>query len=182
MKLSRRRLEAMDKRQAAIHESGHLTIGCSESCWCRAWIFPDSPDDPYVTKTWLGRYEQPPPMSSTTAVAGVVAECWMDDPGTEAWQIVEMIEDEGVLPSPTDISGFPIAAEMTRTVDQALALLKQHRAFFEWAVRKLIREKYISEYAAAKRFYMLDPGRKEEFRRMEEEAWEHVRRAQSRCR
>lgn len=155
MMLDESDIRTHDKRQAAIHEAGHLTVALASGVSGRAWIFPTETEDLLEAKTWTGKFATVGcPNSPEICIAGVVAECWVEDSQVEASEIVEFIEDEFVIPSPTDMKGIPVVSE--KLVSTALELLRAYKTFFDWAVAELINDEVITDGMASEYFRSVD--------------------------
>jgi hypothetical protein len=127
-KLSSRKLEALDRRAAAVHEAGHVVIGREVGIKAlSARIFRIGDGDISNNKTWGGqtRYSAPERLSqhkwAMFAVAGTVGElCWRRE---EDWDW----EDPAAL-SPTDWAGCGCepgapSRAMLKAIDMTVALL-----------------------------------------------------------
>src|SRR5262245_12197464 len=95
---SLKRIVARDRRLAAIHEAGHVTLArhldAQVAC---AWLENNYRSDPLSEKQWIGhchfKFDKSPSRKTKTlvamvAVAGAVAEqCWQREPFffPEAW-------------------------------------------------------------------------------------------------
>ena len=143
-----------DKRWAAIHEVGHLTV--ARALGCNGWtcIYPAPTNDVINEMTCAGHFRQ---MHSEAdrpeiGVAGIVAECWVEDPDTDACSIAELIDIGSCVPSDSDMrmihgavyeGGWPEISKDLISV--ALELLRENKTFFEWAVAELMNEHGISD-------------------------------------
>lgn len=143
-----------DKRRAAIHEAGHLTVACAMGSNGGTHISPTHTKDPVNEKTWGGQFRQVGWESEhpEIGVAGVVAECWVDDPDVATWEIADYILDGFIVPSDSDLrmihgavyeGDWPEISE--DLIDYTLVLLRENKTFFEWAVAELINEHVISD-------------------------------------
>lgn len=147
-KMTQQEIEAREKRGAAIHEAGHLTVAVAIGQRARASIWKHD-GDPELEKTWTGRaggYGIHP----LIAVAGIVAECL--DESDDAQEIDEWIDCEIVLPSATDLAHFPPAEKRVEVIAEAIEILKEHKAFFDWAVAELIENHVITDGMADENF------------------------------
>lgn len=142
----------------AIHEAGHLVVAVATGVRGRAWIFPSGTLDPINERTWGGKFdlcfdptfELTEPMAAVIGAAGVVAECWSDDPLIESWEILDWIDLVCVEPSATDLALMGVVSE--DTISKALELLRGHREFFDWAVTSLLEDKVIPDGLAWDKF------------------------------
>jgi hypothetical protein len=155
------RIEALDRRNAAVHEAGHKVIARHVGVTAfnaEIWRNHDAGKD---GRTWLGniRVERSPRISrlrmAMVAVAGAIAEyVWsgeadfLENEGELAWH-------EEAIMSPTDwdmaacAPGEPNAAFM-RAVDKVLVLLRDPlRAELYASSRSLIVESRTHTIAAA---------------------------------
>jgi hypothetical protein len=68
-------------------------------------------------------------------------------------EIADWIDDGLVSPSSTDSTQFPASYEgKLAAVIEGLALLLKHKAFFDWAVERLIEAEVITDGMAAEKF------------------------------
>ena len=81
-----------DKREAAIHEAGHLTVGLALSVHGSAWVYRSQTVDPENEKLWVGKHEAQGLITAAVAISGLVAECWVENPVTSADEIADWIE------------------------------------------------------------------------------------------
>ena len=149
-------IRTRDKRNAAIHEAGHLTVALALKVRGRAWIFPSATHDMMAEKLWVGKFQAMTCQGVSRPViciAGVVAECLADDPQIEATEIVDFIDCGIVTPSPTDMMGISVVSE--EIVSTALELCRENKTFFDWAVAKLIRDESVTDGMAGDYFHSL---------------------------
>ena len=79
--------EAEDKRGAAVHEAGHLTVAAALHLpGAMASIEPTNTSDPYHEHLWTGKHGFYGALPASVAVAGTVADCLDDEPGIAAPQ------------------------------------------------------------------------------------------------
>jgi hypothetical protein len=143
--------DAYDKRKAAIHEAGHLTVAMATGKRCRAELHTTGTANADQVKYWTGRAgEYGIHFTPIVAVAGIVAECMdeTDDP----WAIDEFIECGVVVPSESDLKLFPPEDQRLAVITQAIDLLNRHKTFFDWAVAELIEGEVITDGMAADNF------------------------------
>lgn len=106
------RMEAYDRRLAAIHEAGHALIAIHLGYKAHAWIHRNETADPLREKTWLGHMtvhnlptEPGHPHVRMVAVAGMVGEtlwkCGHDEEYAEPWGWEDYLLDEASM-SPSD--------------------------------------------------------------------------------
>jgi hypothetical protein len=146
-------IERCDKREAAIHEAGHLTVGLALGVHGSAWVYKSETTDPENEKLWVGKHESNGPTTGAVAVSGLVAECWVESATSIPDEITDWIDDGIVSPSPTDSARFPATyEEKLAAVAEALSKLQQHKAFFDWAVAELIEHETITDGLAAEKF------------------------------
>ncbi|HZN36033.1 MAG TPA: hypothetical protein VFB80_19520 [Pirellulaceae bacterium] len=146
-------IKRRDKREAAIHEAGHLTVGLALGVRGSAWVYRSETTDPDNEKLWIGKHEAHGLVTATVAVSGLVAECWVEKPETSPDEIADWIDDGLVSPSPTDKTRFPESYEETLTaIVEAHAILVKHKRFFEWAVDELIKFETITDGMAAEKW------------------------------
>jgi hypothetical protein len=149
-------IERCDKREAAIHEAGHLTVGLALGVHGSAWVYRSQTIDQENEKLWVGKRETHDPITAAVTLSGLVAECWVENPETSADDITDWINDGLVSPSATDEAQFPAAyEEKLAAVVEALQLLQKHKAFFDWAVEQLIDAEVIADGMAAEKFHEL---------------------------
>jgi hypothetical protein len=146
-------IERCDKREAAIHEAGHITVGLALGIRGSAWVYTSQTIDPENEKLWVGKHATRDPITAAVAVSGLVAECWVENPETSADEITDWIDDGLVSPSATDEAQFPTSYEgKLAAVVEALELLQKHKAFFDWAVEQLIDTEAITNGMAGEKF------------------------------
>src|SRR4029453_2154469 len=104
-------IERCDKREAAIHEAGHLTVGLALGVHGDAWVYRRQTIDPENEKLWVGKRETHEPITAVVALSGLVAECWVENPETRADEIADWIDEGLVSPSSTDNAQFPASYE-----------------------------------------------------------------------
>ena len=149
-------IERCDKREAAIHEAGQLTVGLALGIRGSAWVYRSETIDPANEKLWVGKREAYGLVYSAVAISGLVAECWVENPATSSDEITDWIDDGLISPSPEDSANLPSSYEgKLAAVVEALALLQKHKAFFDWAVEKLINDDLITDGVAWERFQAL---------------------------
>lgn len=155
MQLTIEEIKMQDRRRAAIHESGHLTVAVALGIDARAWVYENKGCDVWESHTWLGRMEatRHPP---SVAVAGVVAECWAKDPEVDCWNIGEFIRLDVITPSPTDLVNFPADEKLEETIEESLVLLVKYKKFFDWAVARLVEDEGITNGEARDQFDEFD--------------------------
>ncbi len=163
-----------DKESAAVHEAGHATVaavfcwregkgrsirldepvaGLSEVCLGRvaAHIRRTQTNDPMCEKTWVGsttHWEMDLDVSdkATINVAGIVAECLVEDDQVEADEIVDYWESEVIEPSDTDYKGIPDSWEArSAAVERALRLLREHSALLKAVAAELVRSEAVTD-------------------------------------
>jgi hypothetical protein len=67
-------IERCDKREAAIHEAGHLTAGLALGVHGSAWVYRSQTIDPENEKLWVGKRETHDPITAAVALReGAVA-------------------------------------------------------------------------------------------------------------
>lgn len=145
-----------DKRRAAIHETGHLTVAVALGMDARAWLYENEGCDVWQTHTWGGKMEAKGRHPPSVAVAGVVAECWAKDPDVDCWNIGEFIRLDVITPSPTDLVNFPPDDKLEEAIEEALTLLEKYKKFFDWSVARLIEDEGITNGEARDQFDELD--------------------------
>ena len=138
-----------DRRQAAIHEAGHLTVACMRGVqFARACIYRrDDVTDPREQKTYGGQMSSGD-MPPCVYVAGEVAEAVAADPDVEADELVEWIWMDLMGTSPTDAAGMPEdSAALYEAVVEAMDLLRSDvgRRFLDWAVAQLCEYELITD-------------------------------------
>ncbi len=140
---------AHDRRQAAIHEAGHLTVACMRGVqFARACIYRrDDVTDPREQKTYGGQMSSGD-MPPCVYVAGEVAEALATDPDVDADELVEWIEMDLMGTSPTDAVGMPKDSKaLHEAVVEAMGLLRSDmgRRFFDWAVAQLCEHELVTD-------------------------------------
>ncbi len=106
------RIQAYDRRLAAIHESGHALVSLHLGYDADAWIYPREISDPLSEKTWAGHatmrnmpIECHHPHRRMVAIAGMVAErIWQsgyDEDYVEPYGWEDHLRDEDCM-SPAD--------------------------------------------------------------------------------
>ena len=157
-------LISSDKRWAAIHEAGHLTVACAIGCNGSPYLLPIPTDDVQNESTWRGQFQQVPwePSHPEIGVAGVVADYRVNAPDFDAREIAKYIKLGIHKPSDSDMrmihgavyeGGWPEIRE--DLIDFALEQLQENKTFFEWAVAELINEHVISDGEANDQFEQL---------------------------
>ena len=149
-------LISRDKRLAAIHEAGHLTVACAGGSNGRAYLLPIPTADVKNESTWRGQFLPLKafwePVRPEIGVAGVVADYWAADPDFNARRIAKFIKRGIHTPSDSDLrmihgavyeGGWPEISKDLISV--ALELLRENKTFFEWAVAELMNEHAISD-------------------------------------
>lgn len=116
---------AHDRRMAAVHEAGHLTVAHMKQVTnARASIYRhEDAGDPMEMKTYGGQVigSHLPP---SAYVAGQAAEALDEDPNVAADQLIEYGQRDLMATSPTDFLGIPQEYEpLYEAVVEALALL-----------------------------------------------------------
>src|SRR5262245_52737797 len=145
--------ERRDKMKAAQHEAGHLTVCVASGVRGAVRLFRNEVADVDLEKTWLGSHDAYGPVSAAIAVAGVVAESWVDDQDVTPVSLTQEIEDEIIEPSPTDWKHIRRDGRAIHAaVVEALTALEKHKSFFKWAVAKLIKDEVVTEGMAAEKF------------------------------
>jgi len=138
-----RKLDAQDRRKAAIHEAGHLTVACALGYKARAWIIPTGATDPLREYLWNGQCESAC-KAPEYAIAGVVAETWAENGDIDPSELCDFIDlYEGRL-SPTDRALIPEGLEF-EAIQRALRLLQENHRFFKWAVRTLLDAELVTD-------------------------------------
>lgn len=147
--------DRLDKRAAAIHEVGHLTVALYEGSGGSAWLERNTTRNVAADdKSWLGKFHGK--ITPAVAVAGIVAEVLEDEPGIQGREIVWYLEDEICIPSDSDKQYFPPAEQLEGVVAVALAALKEHKTFFDWAVSMLVEGEVITDGMAREHFENLN--------------------------
>ena len=121
-------INAHDKRKAAIHEAGHVTVAMAIGKRCWAELHTTGTANPDQESCWTGRSGgYGIRFAPVIAVAGIVAECMdeTDDPR----DIDEWIEYGVVLPSETDMKFFTPEKQRLAIFTQAIDLLKRQSRF-----------------------------------------------------
>lgn len=139
-----------DKRVAAVHEAGHLTVAVVSGCRASAWIGPSGTLDPFAEKLWIGQTQHRPPRTANDAalgVAGAVAEI-MDVDALDPSDIAILIESDETALSETDRQSLG-DADLLEAVNAAVAILYQHADFHEWVVAELLEHESIATGALA---------------------------------
>lgn len=83
-----KRIQARDRRKAAVHEAGHMVIARHFGAQAEGWLFRNEDARVSEENTWVGRMEfwgaaLKPLQLRMIACAGTVAEfCWM---GEDVW-------------------------------------------------------------------------------------------------
>src|SRR5688500_11841218 len=149
-KMTAEEIERRDKREAAIHEAGHLTVGLALGIRGSAWVYKSQTVDPENEKLWIGKHESQGPITAAAALSGLVAECWVDNRATRPDEITDWIDDGLVSPSSTDSALFPATyVEKLAAVVESHELLLKHKVFFEWAIEKLVNAEVVTDGMAA---------------------------------
>jgi hypothetical protein len=154
------KVKAADKLKAAAHEAGHLTVGLACGIACSAWLYPsEEPVDLWTERGWCGsteRYystERIPAMG----VAGVVAECLLENEDYDAEEIADWIDWGTIEPSESDWRNLERTPEaIFPATEQAVRLLREHAEFWRWATRELVENEYVSERQAKEWFRELE--------------------------
>ena len=133
-----------DKRDAAIHEAGHVVVGIiCDQLNMKAKIWRGTPADPIGDRIWRGNADAPGlarRLSAAMSVAGLAAEDLDDDSLVTAAYCVELV-DQGRELSVSDRRGYPTEhAEQIKAFDVALTTLRKHREFFDWLVNQLVAD------------------------------------------
>lgn len=128
------RMEAYDRRLAAIHEAGHALVAIHLGYKADAWIHRNETADPLREKTWVGHMtmhdlpnELDHPDVRMVAVAGLVAEtlwkCGHDEEYADPWGWEDHLLDEdsmsrsdwrlaGCAPGEPDDELFDVVAQV----------------------------------------------------------------------
>jgi hypothetical protein len=138
-----------DMRKAAAHEAGHIVVGAIyDRITCDAFIRPCITSDPSRNYTWTGlayAMNLSKPLSAPMSVAGMAAELLDNDPLITANKCIEWLELVEEL-SETDKCGLPADRQARfEAFEEALAVLRNHKLFFDWAVEQLINERVITK-------------------------------------
>ncbi len=101
-------IEKHDKRQSAVHEIGHAVVAFTKGIIMRAWLEPSGTKDPRFDKTWIGHIQNvyggfDSVGAPAIGVAGIVAECFSDEPDIAAEEIVERWKNQNLTPSESDL-------------------------------------------------------------------------------
>jgi len=154
MQPTKQQMQLLDKVSTAIHEAGHLTVALALNIECEASarLVPNDHTKNWMEERYWTGTTRALFMTSVVAVAGAVADYWRDDPGVEAWQIDDYLDEALDELSPSDVAQFPSPGKRPRAVARALALLRNHKRFFEWAVVELVVCEEINEDDAAEQF------------------------------
>jgi hypothetical protein len=134
-----------DKRLAAAHEAGHFVVCAYYGQFVQAKIERSESTDLSSERAWVGQVEiDDGDWTPAMAVAGEVAVALVEEP--EYWNdlvglvddAMEEIRDDPNYLSPTDRAAFPNDEIRQRSaIIEALAILQNNRAFFEWASNEL---------------------------------------------
>ena len=152
--------EKFDKLKSAQHEAGHLTVShATGEATFAAWIQKTDTVDRRKELTWggsSGGYFVK--MSPLIAVAGITAEmvAFKLKVAPDAAMIEDLIITRALVPSDSDLKHFPPADQLQATIGEALALLKKHKAFFDWAVSMLVEGEIITDGMARDTFEKLN--------------------------
>jgi hypothetical protein len=143
-RLSKKEIEARDKRRAAIHEAGHAIYAHSKGMLLTVEVFPSGTTKPAEEKTWVGRtsfYGQLRKKDKAVmSLVGVVAEYLDEDPDVDWIAVEDYLEDSGVTLSETDRSGIPTdRRKLIAAIETALDFLRQNKSLFDHVVAALLR-------------------------------------------
>lgn len=152
-----------DKRRAAWHEAGHLTVLYAKGGQGRAHVEPTHATDLIHNSAWRGQCQTVGGcMCPVVCIAGKVAEEMMSEDsliGADG-DVVDWLEydyGDALLEelSRTDRERIPddiTYDDLLAIVKEAHALIVGNRAFFDWCVRELIEGEIVTDGMATEQF------------------------------
>lgn len=153
-------IDLYEKRSAAIHEAGHVTVAASFFRYCGAFIRREGNGGDETLHKWIGQavtgrecHGLEPMKKAAVGIAGITAECLMEDEELDGFTLVDYIDSDAIAPSPTDwvamkYIGTPDeydCGKMESAADTAIAAIKAHRALFDWVRAQLLDEGTVSD-------------------------------------
>lgn len=149
--------EPEDKRRAAFHEAGHITVGIAYDVWgCDATIRFDS-----ERARWDGNCDYDETSGRGRCVHGmggatgewlaVQSECTPDD-------VIDAISRGAVVVSESDRAACPTDQARTAAIRKSHRLLVKYGSFLAWAANRLIDEQFLSTDEARAEFVRRFPG------------------------
>jgi hypothetical protein len=167
-------LESDDKKTAARHEAGHLTVAVACGMRASAWLIPNNHHRTLEEVLWVGKTEWlrvnfkapghpgvmvKPADERAVAVAGLLAEAMAKREGDcFADEILDDLDNGLIEFSQTDAAGAGNDRRVLyRVLRRAEKILSKHRAFCEWATEGLYESGSITDGMAADQFETLYP-------------------------